>query len=402
MRILMISDVYFPRINGVSTSIQTFRRGLHSFGHETVLIAPEYPAANAIPEDGEIIRIPSRYLPRDPEDRLMKAGEIRRLAPALARRGFDIVHVQTPFIAHYQGVRLARSMGVPVVETYHTYFEEYLHHYVPLLPRALMRFVARRFTTSQCNALDALVVPSRAMQTALADYGVNCPMQIIPTGMEMDRFAAGDGPRFREQLGIAPDRPTLVHVGRVAHEKNIDFLFRTLRRVVASRPDVMLIVAGEGPALPHCKSYVESLGLGANVKFVGYLSRESALLDCYKAGDLFVFASRTETQGLVLLEAMALGVPVVSTAYMGTADIVTPQRGARLAPDDEQGFAAIVVELLANPQQRAAMSIEAREYAATWSASAMAAKLVDFYRDTASKWRVGQADGIKKRLAVGG
>ena len=382
MRILMISDVYFPRINGVSTSIQTFRRGLHSLGHETVLIAPEYPTAQSVPpEEGEVIRIPSRYLPRDPEDRLMKAGEIRRLAPALARRSFDIVHVQTPFIAHYQGVRLARSMGVPVVETYHTYFEEYLHHYVPLLPRSLMRLLARRFTTSQCNVLDALIVPSRAMQTALADYGVRCLMQIIPTGMEMDRFAAGNGARFRAQLGIGADRPTLVHVGRVAHEKNIDFLFRVLRRVAQRREDVMLIVAGEGPALSHCKSYVESLGLSAHVKFVGYLSRDAALLDCYKAGDLFVFASRTETQGLVLLEAMALGVPVVSTAYMGTADIVAPQRGARLAPDDEQGFADVVVELLGDPPQRAAMAVAAREYAATWSAAAMAAKLVDSYRD---------------------
>ena len=382
MRILMISDVYFPRINGVSTSIQTFRRGLHSLGHETVLIAPEYPAGAASPGDGEVIRIPSRYLPRDPEDRMMRSAEIRALTDALSRRAFDIVHVQTPFIAHYEGVRLARRLGVPVVETYHTYFEEYLYHYVPFVPRALMRLLARRFTTSQCNALDALVVPSRAMQTALEAYGVRCPMQIVPTGMEMERFAGGDGARFRAQLGIAPDRPTLVYVGRVAHEKNIDFLFRVLRKIVARRPDVVMILAGEGPALPHCKAYVATLGLQEHVKFVGYLSRDSALLDCYKAGDLFIFASKTETQGLVLLESMALGVPVVSTAHMGTADIVTPQRGAHRAPDDEQGFADVVVELLADPQQRAEMSAQARAYAATWSASAMAAKLIDFYRHT--------------------
>src|SRR5437868_1298016 len=334
MRILMISDVYFPRINGVSTSIQTFRRGLHAAGHETVLIAPEYPAAWAGKDEGEIIRIPSRYLPRDPEDRIMKTSAIRALRPDLLRRGFDVVHVQTPFLAHYQGVSLARALHVPVVETYHTYFEEYLHHCVPLLPRSVMRLLARRFTTSQCNALNALVVPSHAMQIALQDYGVNCPMQVIPTGMEMERFAAGDGARFRAKLGIEPGRPTLVHVGRVAHEKNIDFLFRMLRKVVDRNPQVVLIVAGEGPALAHCRSYAESLGLSPHVRFVGYLSRDSALLDCYKAGDLFVFSSKTETQGLVLLEAMALGVPVVSTAYMGTADIVKPQRGARVAPDD--------------------------------------------------------------------
>ncbi len=385
MRVLMISDVYFPRINGVSTSIQTFRRGLHAAGHETVLIAPEYPVEWAGLEEGEIIRIPSRYLPRDPEDRAMRTSCIRKLRPEFARRNFDLVHVQTPFIAHYQGVSIARQLGIPVVETYHTYFEEYLHHYVPLMPRAVMRFVARRFTSSQCNALDALVVPSRAMQDALVDYGVRCPMQIIPTGMEMERFAAGDGQKFRAQLGIEPDRPVLVHVGRVAHEKNIDFLFRMFRKVVDQRPEAVMIVAGEGPALPHCKAYVESLRLTKYVRFVGYLARDSALLDCYRAGDLFVFSSKTETQGLVLLEAMALGVPVVSTAHMGTADIVRPERGARRAPDDEEGFAHLVLKLLADPRARVAMSNEARVYAATWSAEAMAAKMAGFYQEVTDK-----------------
>ena len=378
MRILMISDVYFPRINGVSTSIQTFRRGLHAAGHETILIAPEYPGAAADSETG-ILRVPSRCVPRDPEDRAMKLGGIRALRSQLERLEPDLVHIQTPFIAHYQGTALARALRVPVIETYHTYFEEYLHHYVPLMPRAVMRFVARRFTVSQCNVLDALVVPSRAMEQALLDYGVECPMHIIPTGMEMERFAGGDGQRFRAQLGIAPGQPVLVHVGRIAHEKNIEFLFRMFALVVRSKPGAVFVVAGEGPALASCKAYVRSLGLTQHVRFVGYLSRERELLDCYRAGDLFVFSSRTETQGLVLLEAMALGVPVVSTAHMGTADIVTPQRGAQLAPDDEGEFANIVVRLLEDAPRRAAMSAEARAYAATWSASAMADRLADLY-----------------------
>jgi 1,2-diacylglycerol 3-alpha-glucosyltransferase len=378
MRILMISDVYFPRINGVSTSIQTFRRGLHAAGHETILIAPDYPGAAADSEP-DILRVPSRGVPRDPEDRAMKLGGIRALRSQLERLEPDLVHIQTPFVAHYQGTALARALRVPVIETYHTYFEEYLHHYVPLMPRAVMRFVARRFTVSQCNVLDALVVPSRAMEQALLDYGVECPMHIIPTGMEMERFAGGDGQRFRAQLGIAPGQPVLVHVGRIAHEKNIEFLFRMFALVVRSKPGAVFVVAGEGPALASCKAYVRSLGLTQHVRFVGYLSRERELLDCYRAGDLFVFSSRTETQGLVLLESMALGVPVVSTARMGTADIVTPQRGAQLAPDDEGEFASIVSRLLEDAPRRAAMSAEARAYAATWSASAMAGRLADLY-----------------------
>jgi glycosyltransferase involved in cell wall biosynthesis len=378
MRILMISDVYFPRINGVSTSIQTFRRGLHAAGHETVLIAPEYPAGLSDNEEG-ILRVPSRYLPRDPEDRAMKLGAIRSLRAQIERLEPDLVHIQTPFIAHYQGTALARALRVPVIESYHTYFEEYLHHYVPLMPRSVMRFLARRFTVSQCNVLDALVVPSRAMEQALLDYGVRCPMHIIPTGMEMERFAGGDGCRFRAQLGIAPGQSVLVHVGRIAHEKNIEFLFRMFALVVRSKPTAVFVVAGEGPALSSCKAYVRSLGLEQHVRFVGYLSRERELLDCYRAGDLFVFSSKTETQGLVLLESMALGVPVVSTAHMGTADIVNPQRGAHVAPDDEGEFASIVVQLLDDPLRRAAMSAQARAYAATWSATAMADRLAGLY-----------------------
>ena len=387
MRILMVSDVYFPRINGVSTSIQTFRRSLHAAGHETTLIAPEYPAGASNDETG-VLRVASRYLPRDHEDRIVKRAALRALHPRLSELAFDLVHIQTPFIAHYEGLRIARALGVPAVETYHTYFEEYLHHYVPFLPRALMRFIARRFTVSQCAPLDALVVPSRAMLTALQNYGVQCPMRIIPTGMEMDRFARGDGQVFRAQLAIAPDTPTLVHVGRIAYEKNIDFLLRMFVKVIHSVPEAVLIVAGEGPALSHCKSQAASLGIASRVRFVGYLSREAALLDCYKAGDLFVFSSRTETQGLVLLEAMALGVPVLSTAYMGTVDIVTPQRGACHAPDNEDGFAALAVALLKDPQRRAAMSAEGKAFASTWSAEATTRQLTDLYELT-----IGRAPG---------
>jgi glycosyltransferase involved in cell wall biosynthesis len=131
--------------------------------------------------------------------------------------------------------------------------------------------------------------------------------------------------------------------------------------------------------LSSCKAYVRSLGLEQDVRFVGYLARERELLDCYRAGDLFVFSSKTETQGLVLLESMALGVPVVSTAHMGTADIVNPQRGAQRAPDEEAEFASIVLQLLNDPTRRAAMSAEARAYAATWSATAMADRLAGLY-----------------------
>jgi glycosyltransferase involved in cell wall biosynthesis len=391
MRILYVSDVYFPRVNGVSTSIQTFRRELGRRGHETTLVAPVYPQSHG--DEAGIVRIRSRRVPLDPEDRAMHWRALDRLERTLANERFDLVHVQTPFLAHYAGVRAARRRGVPVVATYHTLFEEYLFHYVPLVPRGLMRAIARGLSRSQCGALDAVVVPSTAMRETLERYGVRTPIEIVPTGIPLREFAGGDGARFRREHGIAPSRPVLVYVGRVAFEKNIDFLLRALVPVRREVTDALLVVCGEGPALPSLTRLAHELGLAAAVRFVGYLDRATRLLDCYRAADAFVFASRTETQGLVLLEAMALGVPVVSTAVMGTRDIVGPGRGALVAADDERDFASKVVELLRDAQLRARLAAEGREYARSWSAAALAARLEAFYR------QVLQAPGLRAAAA---
>jgi 1,2-diacylglycerol 3-alpha-glucosyltransferase len=151
-------------------------------------------------------------------------------------------------------------------------------------------------------------------------------------------------------------------------------------RVREAVPDVLLVIAGEGPALEHLRRAAAGLGLASHVLFVGNLEREGALLDCYRAADLFVFASRTETQGLVLLEALALGVPVVSTAVLGTADVLHGAHGARTAPEDEAGFATIVISLLNDPRARAELAAKGPADARQWSAQVMAERLVDLYR----------------------
>jgi glycosyltransferase involved in cell wall biosynthesis len=375
----MISDVYFPRVNGVSTSIQTFARELTAAGQEVTLIAPDY--GHSPVEPFEILRIPSLYLPLDPEDRILRPGRLKAHRPYLAALGFDLVHIQTPFVAHYVGTTLARRLGVPTVESYHTFFEQYLDKYVPLVPSAWLRLAARRFSAAQCNDVDALVVPSRAMLAILESYGVKVTTRVIPTGIELDQFGSGDGERFRRQHGIPADRPVLVHVGRLAYEKNIEFLLRVMTRVVPSFPTVLLVIAGEGPARRSLEALTDHLNLRPNVAFLGYLDREGPLEDCYCAGDAFVFASRTETQGLVLLESMALGVPVISTAIMGTREVLAGGRGCLIAEDDEAHFAAQVVRLLGDPELRRRLSEEAHVYAREWSAPALAARMLDFYKE---------------------
>jgi 1,2-diacylglycerol 3-alpha-glucosyltransferase len=392
VRVLLLSDVYFPRVNGVSTSIRTFRSDLPAAGVTSVLLAPAYPGVGR-EHESNIVRVASSGVPRDPEDRRMHLGALRRSLADLRSEAFDLVHIHTPFLAHYAGVRFARAARIPAVATYHTFFEEYLHHYVPLLPRPLGRMLARRFTRSQCAQVQALIAPSEPMRELLAGYGISTPIRVIPTGLPADRFVPGDGGRFRERFRIARDRPLLLYVGRVAHEKNIGFLLRTFVELRRTRRDALLVIAGEGPARESLMAQASELGLGADVTFVGYLDREQGLADCYAAADVFVFASRTETQGLVLLEALAQGRPVVSTAHLGTASILTPGCGARVAPEEPVAFARLVAEILENPDRAALLSEQARRYAITWSSALMAARLAELYREVVSTHVPAKAPG---------
>jgi glycosyltransferase involved in cell wall biosynthesis len=385
MHVLMISDVYFPRINGVSTSIQTLRRELLGLGHRVTLIAPRY--ATDTDDEAGIVRLASRAVPRDPEDRLMRWGHLMRAGRGLAGEGVDIVHIHTPFLAHYAGVRVARDLGVPVVETYHTLFEEYFHHYLSFVPRPWLAAATRSLSRAQCRAVDALISPSSPMKDMLERYGIATPTHVIPTGLELADFASGDGAAFRARHGIAPDRPVLVFVGRVAFEKNIGFLLHAVAAVRETFPDVLLVIAGEGPALQHLQRQAAHLGIGDNVLFVGYLARGEALNSCYRAGNAFIFASRTETQGLVLLEAMALGVPVVSTAVMGTRDVLKDGEGCLIAPDNAEGFVETVLRLLRDHTLRETLSRSAVQYVRQWSAAAMAGKILHCYRETIARAR---------------
>ena len=378
MRILMISDVYFPRVNGVSTSILTFQQELAAQGHYVHIIAPTYPAGH--PDQTHITRVPSGYVMFDPEDRLMKSAKIHELTPKLREMQFDVLHIQTPFLAHYAGLKLARALNIPTIETYHTFFEEYLYHYIPFLPKGITRAMTRSFSRSQCNAVDAVIVPSTAMSTVLKEYGCTTPVHIAPTGIQMAKFESGIGSRFRAKHGIPEERQLLLHVGRVAHEKNIGFLLQVVARMKADHPLLLFLICGEGPARNDLENQAKQMGLQDNVMFVGYLDRETELLDCYRAADVFIFASRTETQGLVLLEAMALGVPVVSTAVMGTIDILSPNRGALVAEENAEDFSSKVARLLADRELRISIGDEGRRYADTWSAPATARRVVDIYQ----------------------
>ncbi len=389
MRVAMVSDVFFPRINGVSTAILTYRQSLLAHGIEVSLIAPDYGGG---PDEPWVTRVPARSVPGDPEDRLVRWRAMHDSVIAAVDDGTDIVHVQTPFVAHYAGVNAARRCGVPVVATYHTLFEEYLAHYVPLVPPPWLKGLARAFSRRQCNALDAVIVPSAAISRRLAEYGVKTPQHILPTGVSLNLPREGARHWFRAKYGIDEARPVALYVGRVAHEKNIEFLLDVAEQMRATIPAMLLVIAGDGPALPNLRQSVSDRGLADSVRFIGYLDRGTELPACYAAADVFVFASRTETQGLVLLEAMSTGLPVVALAEMGTVDILGAGRGALVPDANPYAFSLALTRLLSDHSLRHRISGEARAYAADWSAEALAGRMAGLYRQIVSR-HGGEAPG---------
>jgi glycosyltransferase involved in cell wall biosynthesis len=381
MNILFISDVFFPRVNGVSTSINTFATELRALGHQVTLIAPSYTDEDK--EEEWIVRVPSHKIYFDPEDRLMNFGKLKALLPWIRDKHFDVIHIHTPFTAHYVGIHFGKKLDIPVVETYHTFFEDYLHHYLPFIPQFISRKLARTISRRQCNAVDGIVSPSKPMLDVLKQYGIKTPAEVVATGLDDSSFASVDGEHFRMSHDIPLTQPMLLFVGRVAHEKNIGFLLEMHEELIKKHPDALLVITGEGPAEESIKHSIDKLGISNKVRMIGYLDRSHELIACYKAADIFVFASKSETQGLVLLEAMAQGTAVVAIAELGTKSILIEGEGVLIAKDDIYDFADKVSILLSDAPKRQMIGEKGRQYAQEkWGAGVLAKKVAKFYKST--------------------
>ncbi|MBU2742995.1 MULTISPECIES: glycosyltransferase [Acidithiobacillus] len=390
MRILMISDTYFPRISGVATSIRSFRQGLELLGHEVDLLIPDYGSCTS--EEYGIYRIPARNIPFFPEERLMQPRALLKIKTGLKARHYDILHIQTPFVAHYLGNHLARSLKLPVISSYHTYFEAYLGHYYRKIPGPLRKAMARIPSRQQCAAINGLIVPSQAMAEVLWDYGIRTPTRVIPTGIRINHQTHNTSHRqdFRTRYNLDQNCPVLLYAGRMAPEKNIGLLLSMLKQLRQQFPDILLLLVGDGPARSNLENEVQSSQLAQNVRFLGYLDHVAELPQAYAAADLLVFASETETQGMVLLEALAAGLPIVAVPAMGAADVLRSSLGTRSAPAEANTFARTCAELLADENLRQQLSDEARKLAQDWAESAMVAKLAEFYRETINENRTKQ------------
>ncbi len=359
MRIAMFTNIYTPQVGGVTNSIQRFTEGFRERGHDVLIFAPDY---GENPEsESDVVRVPA--IPHfNGSDFSMVLPLHIGLQEAFDDFEPEVLHSHHPFLIGDAALRLAASRGRPLVLTYHTMYEYYTH-YVPLDSPELKRFVLE-LSARYANLCDRVIAPSESVAEVLRDRGVETPIAEIPTGVDLDEYAGGDGTRMREALGIPPDAFVVGHLGRLAKEKNLPFLGRAVRRLVTERTDAHFLVVGDGDAVETVKATFAEAKVADRLHLAG--RREGRdVVDAYHAMDVFAFSSHSETQGMVLVEALAAGCPLVALDAPGAREVVTDGKNGRLLrEEDEDAFAEALREIAEmNPEERSALDGRARESA---------------------------------------
>ncbi|MGI6413815.1 MAG: glycosyltransferase family 4 protein [Syntrophomonadaceae bacterium] len=375
MRIGFFTDSYKPYTSGVVTSITTFQEELTKFGHEIYIFAPNYQ--NYFEVEENVYRFYSLPAPTNP-DFSLAIPLYPGISTLIKKLNLDIIHVHSPFTMGRVGLRFARKYQIPLVFTYHTRYDQYVH-YVPIA-HDLAKGVTIKYSTRFCNACDHIIVPSSNIERLLKAYDINSPISVIPTGVPIHRFNQGDSDWLRKHYQIPRSNKILLFVGRLTKEKNLEFLIKAFHLIKLSLPNTTLVITAQGPMENELKKLVFNLGLSLDrdVIFTGAVPFDN-LVNIYYSADLFVFSSLTETQGLVLIEAMATGLPVVAIRACGVEDMVEDNQEGILTSNDLSEFSQSVCRVLTDNHLYETFKNNALIKACRLSSSNTAKKLESVY-----------------------
>ena len=384
LRIGLFTESFQPVQNGVTTSVLTLIDGLRERRHRVCVFAPEHQ--DRAEAETSVMRFPSFVTQFNPEYPLAYPFYPRlALAAHFSKLRLDVVHTHTPFVLGLTGANLARRRGVPLVSTFHTLYSQY-SHYVPMLPETVMLGLLEHYLPWYYNRVNAIICPSHVAAQHLRSLGVERPITVIPTGIPLPApEAIGETARHcaRKALGLKTETPLLLYAGRLAKEKNVEMLLDVFARVNAALPDAHLLIAGGGAQQEELQAASQSLPGRENVHFSGPLPR--CQLDAlYAAADVFCFPSPSETQGLVIGEARAAGVPCVVVDAGGAPETVRHgEDGFRVPCGDTEAFAACVLNILQNTALRNALRENARRNARDYTPQRMVERVVEIYRGAA-------------------
>jgi glycosyltransferase involved in cell wall biosynthesis len=354
MRVGLFTNNYLPFRGGVTTAVETLRRGLEALGHPVWVFAPA--ARDGAADPPRVFRYPSIPAPTYPGFSLAVPYS-RRLGRQARALDLDLFHAQHPFLLGVTARRLARRLGRPLVFTYHTRYEKYAH-YVPL-PERLVAALALRLSCAFADSADLVVAPSERIADTLVRRGVRAPIVVVPTGVDLDRFSPGDRLEARRALGLGAEERVCLYVGRLDREKSVELLLEAFVSIAEAVSGARFHLVGQGSWEAALRRRAAGSSVGERIRFHGGLPQE-ALPAWYRAADLFLFASQTETQGLVLAEAHACGLPAVAVRASGVDEVVEDGVTGLLTKPEAGDLADAAVGLLLDGERRATMGRAAR------------------------------------------
>lgn len=380
MNICMFTNTYLPHIGGVARSVSTFAEDYRRLGQKVLVVAPTFDGRPPPQRHEKLVeRVPAiqNFNGSDFSVRLPLAAS---LSDRLDRFQADIVHAHHPFLLGDTALRVAAGKNVPIVFTHHTRYEDYTH-YVPFDSPALKE-VATHLPTQFANLCDGVIAPSQSIADLIRERGVLVPVAVVPTGIDVAAFRRGDGKKFRARHGIPPRAFVVGHVGRLAPEKNLGYLAEAVGRFLRATREAYFVLVGGGPAEQAVRDSLARQGVADRLIFAGKHTGRG-LHAAYRAMDVFAFASFSETQGMVLAEAMAAGVPVVALNAPGVREVVRSRENGVLLPARTRParFAAALAELHAQPEFRRAAAAGARRTAGRFGRDRCAQLALDFYAE---------------------
>ena len=381
MKILMMTNTYLPHVGGVARSVSGLAQGLSRRGHEVLVVAPEFPKMRSdetASPSPQVLRV-TALQQFGGSDFSMPLPLTWPMSEAIDRFDPDLVHSHHPFLLGDTALRVSADHQVPIVFTYHTRYELY-GHYVADDSELLKRLI-QSLAHGYCDMCDHVIAPSASIAEHLNDNDVDAPISVIPTGIDVGDFASGQRARGRRSCGLRDDSFVVGHVGRLAPEKNLDYLTDALAGFLKRRPEASVLIVGDGGARQAMQAALTNIAGPQRVRFTGVLTGQD-LWDAYACQDVFAFSSHSETQGLVLAEAMASGLPVVALDAPGAREIVRDGENGRLLAGDADSAAFIdALDGLAAMKagDRARLSACARETAALFSTDACLDRIIDTY-----------------------
>lgn len=379
MNVALFTDTYFPQINGVGTSVHTLATELEKLGHNVYIFTPSDPKADK--NENNVIRMPSMpFL-------LLRNFRVGIAYPPLALKKIaglklDIVHTQTEFSLGIFGKVLSKAFHIPMIHTYHTMYEDYVHYIVngALVTPAM----AKEFSKLFCNSANAVVAPTEKVKHILLEYGVKKPIHIIPTGIDIKLFRKSNYTpeeilELKKEIGLEPSNPVVLFVGRIAKEKSIDVIINAMPKLLEQLPQAKLVIVGDGPKKNELEKLADTLQISENVLFLGAKPWKE-IGKYYQLGDVFVSASITETQGLTFAEAMASGVTVVAKKDESLEGIVQDEQTGILFEEDEE-LAQKLYDILTDTQKRNRLSEASLQIIESLSVEAFAKNVESLYQD---------------------